>query len=142
MEALDAHGRALTTTPLAAAWYRLAQELAHPAAGARCALRHAVDADGDFALAAADLRALTGDPSPAPSAAPRSRWERHHIEIVAAACSGQTSRAAGLLREHLDEVGCDPLALRIVADVVGDADELADLRDAACRCHPNERFSA
>ena len=42
-------------------------------------------------------------------------WERHHIEVVATAAAGQATRAADLLREHLASVGCDPLAIRIVA---------------------------
>jgi DNA-binding GntR family transcriptional regulator len=37
-------------------------------------------------------------------------WERHHIEVVRTAASGNGKRAADLLREHLAGVGCDPLA--------------------------------
>jgi hypothetical protein len=42
-------------------------------------------------------------------------WERHHIEVVSTAVTGDPVRAADLLREHLANVGCDPLAYRIIA---------------------------
>jgi hypothetical protein len=35
--------------------------------------------------------------------------------VVATAAAGQAARAADLLREHLANVGCDPLAIRITA---------------------------
>jgi len=101
MEANDGHGRALTTTPIAAGWYRLAQRQAHPPGDPEGALRRAVAIDDAFALAAVDLRALTGDTTPARLAGPLTGWEHHHCEIVTAAVGGQVARAAALLRQHL-----------------------------------------
>jgi hypothetical protein len=139
MEAKDGHGRALTTTPIAAGWYRLAQRQAFPSDDPRRALRRAVDADAAFALAAVDLRALTGDPTPARIAGPLTGWERHHCEIVAAAVGGHRLRAAALLRQHLGEVACDSLALRIVAHALAGAGAAAadvdDLLAEAPTCH-------
>jgi DNA-binding GntR family transcriptional regulator len=46
----------------------------------------------------------------------RSRGsERHHAEVISAAATGDAVRAAGQLREHLANVGCDPLAHRVAA---------------------------
>lgn len=42
-------------------------------------------------------------------------WERHHVEVVGTAATGNPNRAADLLREHLAGVGCDALAVRITA---------------------------
>ena len=81
---------------------------------AAMALRLAVTADPDFALAAADLEAITGTPGRHPGRRPMN-WERHHIEVVTAAAAGHVTRASDLLREHLASVGCDPLAVRITA---------------------------
>ena len=111
----------VTSNPQAAAWYRRAQRAADPRRAAM-ALLLAVTADPDFALAAADLEALaaagldaiTGIPGRSPGRRPMN-WERHHIEVVAAAAAGHVTRASDLLREHLASVGCDPLALRITA---------------------------
>ena len=64
-------------------------------------------------LAAADLAAITGTPGRPPGRRPMN-WERHHIEVVAAAAAGHLTRAADLLREHLAGLGCDPLAVRIL----------------------------
>jgi hypothetical protein len=114
VQANDGHGRALTTSPIAAGWYRLAQRSAAPPDDPRPALRRAVEADPRFALAAVDLRALCWDPTVVPLAGPLTGWEHHHCEVVAAAVSGQVARAAALLRLHQAEVGCDPLAARIV----------------------------
>ena len=111
--AVETHGRAVTATRRAAAWYRLAQEASDPRQ-VTAALRLAVSADRGFELAAADLGALTGTPGHHCGRWPMT-WERHHIEVVAAAAAGQAGRAADLLREHLASVGCDPLAFRIVA---------------------------
>jgi hypothetical protein len=111
--ALEVHGRAVTATWRAAAWYQQAQEASDPRR-ATAALRLAVSADRGFELAAADLGALTGTPGRHSGRWPMI-WERHHIEVVAAAAAGHAGRAVDLLREHLASVGCDPLAFRIVA---------------------------
>ena len=103
----------VTANPQAAAWYRWAQRAAGPRRAAM-ALRLAVTADPDFALAAADLAAITGTPGRPPGRGPMN-WERHHIEVVNAAAAGLVTRASDLLREHLANVGCDPLAVRITA---------------------------
>ena len=66
------------------------------------------------------------DPTPTTTA----RWERHHREIVQAAAAGDASRAGMLLRDHLDGVGCDPIAVRAVVDalqLVGDDEGLEAL---------------
>jgi hypothetical protein len=127
MEATDGHGRPLTTTPIAAGWYRLAQRQTDPID----ALQRAVAADPTFAVAAVDLLALTGDRRPARLGGPLTGWERHHCEVVAAAVGGGAARAAALLRQHLGEVACDPLALRIVGD--------ATLLREAPACHGRDR---
>ncbi len=113
--ARDDHGRVVSATPRAAAHYRHAQR-ATSREHVVAALQHAVAADPAFVLALADLRALTDTWDDLPSRA-STTWERHHIEIVVAAAAGGTARAGDLLREHLAEVGCDPLATRIVVDV-------------------------
>lgn len=59
----------VTTNPQAAAWYRRAQRAADPRRAAM-ALRLAVTADPDFALAAADLEAITGTPGRHPGRRP------------------------------------------------------------------------
>jgi hypothetical protein len=110
---VEDHGRVVTTNRQAAAFYRQAQR-AVDAHQATTALRLAVNADPTFGLAIADLNAITatagGDPS-----RHHMNWERHHIEVVRTAASGNARRATDLLREHLANVGCDPLAVRIVA---------------------------
>jgi hypothetical protein len=65
-------------------------------------------------------------------------WERHHIEVVRTAAAGNVSRATDLLLEHLASVGCDPLALRIVAGLrrrVGNLDGLEDFSAKLPGCH-------
>jgi hypothetical protein len=111
--AVDVHGRTVTATQQAAARYRQAQRAAD-SAGAATALRLAIHADPAFGLAVADLDAITGTASQGPSHQ-QMNWERHHIEVVATAATGNARRAADLLREHLASVGCDPLAFRITA---------------------------
>jgi hypothetical protein len=134
-DAFDAHGRTLSTSPAAAAWYREAQRTAHEPDDPRRPLREAVTADPTFAVAAADLDALTGEAAVCPVSRPVTTWERHHQEIVATATSGQASRALALLREHLAEVGCDPLAARIVADHTEPRPDPADLSTPhPCEC--------
>ena len=138
--AVEDHGRVVTASPRAAAWYRRAQRAAdsHRAAAA---LRLAVSADPGFDLAAADLSALSGTPGDRP-AGRAMNWERHHIEVVATAASGQATRAADLLREHLAGVGCDPLAVRITVHITGrlrgpagSGDDFEDLAGQLPGCH-------
>jgi hypothetical protein len=134
--AVEDHGRVVTANPRAAAWYRRAQRAASPHRAA-AALRLAIGADPGFALAAADLAALTGTPGQRP-AGRAMNWERHHIEVVATAAAGQPTRAADLLREHVASVGCDPLAIRITARLqppTGPGDRLKDLAGQLPGCH-------
>ena len=66
-------------------------------------------------------------------------WERHHIEVVRTAATGNTERASDLLREHLATVGCDPLAVRIAAHLrrsCGHDDDFEDLAGRLPGCHP------
>ena len=126
----------VTTNPQAAAWYRRAQRAADPRRAAM-ALRLAVTADPDFALAATDLEAINGTPGRHPGRRPMN-WERHHIEVVTAAASGHVTRASDLLREHLASVGCDPLAVRITArlrDPKARDDDLEKLASQLPGCH-------
>jgi hypothetical protein len=133
--AVEDHGRVVTASPQAAAWYRRAQRAADPYPTAE-ALRLAVTADPDFALAAADLAAITGAPCRPPGRRPMN-WERHHIEVVSAAATGHVTRASDLLREHLASIGCDPLAVRITARLRGPMarDDLEDLVSQLPGCH-------
>jgi DNA-binding GntR family transcriptional regulator len=133
---VEDHGRVVTTNPQAAAWYRRAQQAAEPR-WAAMALRGAITADPDFALAAADLAAITGAPGLPPSRRPMN-WERHHIELVTAAAAGDITRASDLLREHLASIGCDPLAVRITARLRAANAEDDDFKDLASQlpgCH-------
>jgi hypothetical protein len=135
--ALEDHGRAVTASLQAAAWYRQAQR-AVDCRRAATALRLAVEADPAFELALADLDAITGTSGQRPSLG-QMNWERHHIEIVRTAASGNGQRAADLLREHLAGVGCDPLAFRIVAQLrqpAGMDDDLENLAGQLPDCHP------
>jgi hypothetical protein len=134
--AVEDHGRVVTTSPQAAAWYRRAQRAADPRRAAM-ALRLAVTADPDFALAAADLAAITGTPGRPPGRRPMN-WERHHIEVIAAAAAGHVARASDLLREHLASIGCDPLAVRIIARLRGPMatdDDFNELGSQLPGCH-------
>ena len=133
--AVEDHGRVVTARPEAATWYRRAQRAADPRRAAR-ALRLAITADPDFALAAADLAAITGTPG----RPPRRRlmnWERHHIEVVSASAAGHLTRASDLLCEHLASIGCDPLAIRITVRLGAPMarDDLADLTSQLPGCH-------
>ena len=126
----------VTTNPQAVAWYRRAQRAADPCRAAM-ALRLAVTADPHFALAAADLEAITGTPGRHPGRRPMN-WERHHIEVVNAATAGYVTRASDLLREHLASVGCDPLAVRITArlrEPMARDDDLDELASQLPGCH-------
>ena len=139
--AVEDHGRVVTANTRAAAWYRRAQRAIGPHRAAE-ALRLAVSADPGFALAAADLAALTGTPGQ-PPAGRAMNWERHHIEVVATAAAGQATRAADLLREHLASVGCDPLAIRITALLQPPAsDPFEDLAGQLPGCHATPWSSA
>ena len=138
----DDHGRPLTTNAAAAAWYRAAQVSVVRGDGPAPALRRALQADPTFAVAACDLLALTDDPPPAEPARPWTSWERHHCEIVAEA-HRDVGRASGILREHLADVGCDPLAVHIVCAALrtgcGNVDRIADIADllaSTAECHP------
>ena len=97
------------------------------------ALRRAVALDHGHAAATADLHALTDEAVAQP--APRSPWERRHVEIVRHAAADPL-RAEALLREHAAREGCDPLALLVVSRAVGGVadDRLADLRGTSCSC--------
>jgi hypothetical protein len=135
--ALEDHGRAVTASPRAATWYRQAQR-AIDRRRATTALRHAVEADPAFELALADLDAITGTSSQRHNRG-QMNWERHHIEVIRTAVSGNAKRAADLLREHLAAVGCDPLAFRIVAQMrqpAGMGDGFEDLAAQLPDCHP------
>jgi hypothetical protein len=134
--AVEDHGRVVTANPQAAAWYRRAQRAADLRRAAM-ALHLAVTADPDFALAAADLEAITGTPGRHPGRRPMN-WERHHIEVVSAAAAGHLTRASDLLREHLASVGCDPLAVRITArlrEPMARDDDLEELASQLPGCH-------
>ena len=134
--AVDIHGRAVTAKRRAAARYRQAQRAADSRL-ATTALRLAVHADPAFGLAVADLDAITGTASRGRSHQ-QMNWERHHIEVVAAAATGNARRAADLLREHLASVGCDPLAFRITAMLqqpAGKNDDFENLASQLPGCH-------
>jgi hypothetical protein len=111
--AIEDHGRVVTATMEAAAFYRQAQQAVDPAQTVT-ALRRAVTADPAFGLAVVDLEAITHAP-PSPVSGLQMNWERHHIEVVRTAAAGNVDRAADLLLEHLASVGCDPVARCIVA---------------------------
>jgi hypothetical protein len=133
--AVEDHGRVVTTDERAAAWYRKAQR-ASDAGCVASALRQAIEADPIFELAVADLDALTATVSNHPCR-PLLVWERHHIEIVRTAAVGDATRAADLLREHLADVGCDPLAFHITAQLrrTGSAHDLQDFAQTLPGCH-------
>ena len=134
--AVEDHGRVVTTSPRAAGFYRQAQR-ALDARRATAALRLAVNADPAFGLAIADLDAITGAAGEDPSRQ-QMNWERHHIEVVRTAATGNTERASDLLREHLATVGCDPLAVRIAAHLRrpgGHDDDVEDLDAQLPGCH-------
>jgi hypothetical protein len=136
--AVEDHGRVVTATMQAAAFYRQAQQ-AVDSAQTVPALRRAVNADPAFGLAVADLDAITQAPR-SPISGHQMNWERHHIEVVRTAAAGNLSRAADLLRDHLASVGCDPLALRIVTDLgqrMGRLEGLEDLTSQGPSCHAN-----
>ena len=134
--AIEDHGRVVTANIRAAAFYRQAQQATHASVTVE-ALRYAVGADPGFEVAVADLAAITEAPPRSIRGRPMS-WERHHIEVVRTASAGNVSRASDLLREHLACVGCDPLALRIVADLrrrAGNRDGLEDFSAQVPGCH-------
>jgi hypothetical protein len=135
--AVEDHGRAVTANIQAATFYRQAQQ-ATDTSRTVTALRHAVRADPAFELAVADLGALTETPPGVIRGRPMN-WERHHIEVVRTAATGNLGRAADLLREHLASVGCDPVALRIVRELgqrAGRRGGLEDLTGHLSACHP------
>jgi hypothetical protein len=134
--AVEVHGRVVTTNQQAAACYREAQG-AVDRDNAIVALRLAVAADAAFAVAVADLAAVT-EALDAPPDSQQMSWERHHIEVVGSASTGDVNRAVDLLREHLASVGCDPLAFRIAAQIryaMGNSDDLDDIAGRLPACH-------
>jgi hypothetical protein len=134
---VEDHGRALSANQLATTWYRHAQR-AVDFHRATVALRLSVRADPGFALALADLDALAGTMRRG-TGRQQMNWERHHVELVRSAVAGNAERATDLLREHLAGVGCDPLALRIVAHLLapmGRTQLLKDLAHQLPTCHP------
>jgi hypothetical protein len=134
--AVEDHGRVVTTSRRAAGFYRQAQR-AIDARRATAALRLAVNADPAFGLAIADLDAITATAGEA-SGRQQMSWERHHIEVVRTAAAGNAQRAADLLREQLASVGCDPLAVRIAAQLRppdGPDDDFEDLVGRLPACH-------
>ena len=136
--AVEDHGRVVTATTQAAAFYRQAQQAVNSAQTV-AALRRAVYADPAFGLALADLDAIT-QAAPRHISGHQMTWERHHIEVVRTAAAGNIRRAADLLREHLANVGCDPLARRIVRDLsprMGHRSGPEDLGGPVPGCHPS-----
>ncbi|MGO9582798.1 MAG: hypothetical protein ACLP36_08330 [Acidimicrobiales bacterium] len=98
----------------------------------------AAEADPAFELALSDLDATTGTSGQRHSRG-QMNWERHHVEVLRTAASGNLERATDLLRDHLDSVGCDPLLLHIVADLrqaFGKDDNLEDFVGRLPDCHP------
>jgi hypothetical protein len=140
--AVEDHGRVVTANIQAAAFYRQAQRAADSSDRVK-ALRHSITADPAFGLATADLNALTQTPASVIGGR-QMNWERHHIEVVRTAAAGNHIRAADLLREHLASVGCDPLALYVVAELrqrAGYGDGLEDLSGQLPGCHAPSRQS-
>jgi hypothetical protein len=129
----ESHGRRLTTTAKAAEHYNSAQTHHRDKSHLRASLRSALQADPAFAVAAADLAALD-DAHPDPASGEMRTWERHHVEVVAAAADRDGRRAVDLLREHLCMVGCDPVAVAVVIDRAGD-EPLDDILDRLPSCH-------
>ncbi len=137
--AVEGHGRVVSTSLRAASWYRQAQR-AVDRRRATEALRLAVEADPAFELALADLDAITGT-SARSHIRRQMNWERHHIEVVRTAVIGDGTRAADLLREHLADVGCDPLASRIVAHLRqpgGMGDDVENVAGQLRGCHATQ----
>lgn len=130
--AVEDHGRAVTANPQAAAWYRAAQR-AVDCRQATVVLQLALLADPGFGLAIADLNALTGQVLRG-SFLHQMNWERHHVQVVLAAYAGKARWAADLLQEHLANVGCDPLASRIVAT---HQPSMWVVTERIANCHPD-----
>lgn len=136
----DDHGRSLSTSVRAAGLYRRAVRVLweRPDDSTRL-LGAALGADAGFALAAAGLAALAPSGiSPLLESPPGNRlecWERRHLDVVGVALEGDGERASALLREHLTDVGCDPVAFFAVARLRRRRDDLAGLADAACPLH-------
>lgn len=142
--AVEDHGRAVTANRQAAAWYREAQN-AVDCRRAITALRLAVLADPAFGLAAVDLYAITAVPPRRVNSRLMS-WERHHCEVICTAATGDAIRAEDLLREHLANVGCDPLGYRIAAhlrhEVWGRAEKLPNCHPTTWKCCHDSRRAA
>lgn len=93
---------------------------------ATSALRLAVEADPEFALARVALAcALLADDLPVESVSNEGSWcsaadvptrrERQHIEVIRLVLSGDRDRAAVLGREHLREFPSDVLVSHVLA---------------------------
>lgn len=95
-------------------------------------LRAAVARDPALEVAQVHVAAPGAARRAAPTA--RLRWDRQHVEIVRAARLGDVDRAEALLRDHVREFGCDPLAVLAVLTQSGGPRRLADLRGADCHC--------
>lgn len=130
--AVEEHGRTVTANARSAAWYRQAQRAVDCRRATR-ALELAVFADPAFGLAIADLSAIK-EMSTQVARSRQLNWERHHIEVIRAASAGDAIRAADLLREHLANVGCDPLAARIAAHL---REPMQGMTDRLPSCHPS-----
>lgn len=136
----ECHGRELTTTPEAARRYRNAQGHYLDESLLAADLRLAVLADPAFALGAADLAALSGA-QPTRGTPSLRAWERHHLEVVAAAADADARRAVDLLREHLTVVTCDPIATVVVLGAARQ-ERLDDILEKLPSCHPQPAAEA
>jgi len=129
----ESHGHQLSTTPEAAEWYQTAQLHSGDRARVLAALHAATVADPGYPVAAIDLSAFERR-SPVGASGHLTGWERHHVDIVAAAASGDVHRAVDLLRDHLVTVGCDPIAVALVL-AAGPSEPVDDLLDGLPACH-------
>jgi tetratricopeptide (TPR) repeat protein len=130
-ELRDRYGQTLTSnSPTAVELYvdALDRQLSLNA-GAEAGFEAAIEADEGFALAHAGLafaRAFRGKAEAAKVSSRRaralaggtSRRERQHLEAVAAFVSGESSRARGLIREHLAEFPRDALAIQMATMLI------------------------
>src|SRR5437764_2467361 len=98
-------------------------------AGAEAGFEAAIEADEGFALAYAGLafaRAYRGEAEAAKASSEQaralaggtSRRERQHVEAVAAFVSGESTRALGLIREHLAAFPRDVLAVQMATMLI------------------------
>jgi hypothetical protein len=126
----DGFGLPLTTTPEAAAHYRVATlHLLGGDAGAVTSYVEAVRADSGFALGHVGVavagHSLGRDASVGLAAARIvsrrvTRRERQHVEVVSAALHGDLARTAALGLEHLAEFPADAVAFYALSAVAAD----------------------